>query len=74
MKSSFVFTLDFVLHGPCCGGFPLDAIEHMDCNGLLLTTVFWCMLKSCAGELHCEKIPDIIVRLLLLWLWSALPF
>lgn len=74
MKSSFVFTLDFVLHGLCCGRFPLDAIKHMDYNGLLLTTVFWCMLKSRAGELHCEKIPDIIVRLLLLWLWSALPF
>lgn len=46
MKSDFAFTLNFVLHNPCCGRFSFDAINHMDYNGLLLTGQYFAVCQS----------------------------
>lgn len=46
MKSSFAFTLNFDLHAPCYGMFPLDGINHMDYNRLLLTVWYFGVCQS----------------------------
>lgn len=47
MKSRFAFMLNSVSRGPCCGRFSLDAIKHMDYNGLLLLSVLVCAAGLC---------------------------